>query len=160
MRRLALAGVLAVMAAVGCERGDHPTNIGKPAAQFVVSDGVQTVNLEKLRGKVVVLNLWATWCTPCLEELPSLIRLHHDMPDVAIVAVSIDQDDQVYRKFLTQRGIDFTTVRDESQRINALYGTAQIPETYVIDRQGVLRRKFVSAQNWTSPEIEKYLSHL
>ena len=160
MRRLALAGVLAVMAAVGCERGDHPTNIGKPAAQFVVSDGVQTVNLGKLRGKVVVLNLWATWCTPCLEELPSLIRLHHDMPDVAIVAVSIDQDDQVYRRFLTQRGIDFTTVRDESQRINALYGTAQIPETYVIDRQGVLRRKFVSAQNWTSPEIEKYLSHL
>ena len=160
MRRLALAGVWAVMAAVGCERGDHPTNIGKPAAQFVVSDGVQTVNLGKLRGKVVVLNLWATWCTPCLEELPSLIRLHHDMPDVAIVAVSIDQDDQVYRRFLTQRGIDFTTVRDESQRINALYGTAQIPETYVIDRQGVLRRKFVSAQNWTSPEIEKYLSHL
>ena len=160
MRRSALAGVLAVLAITGCERGDHPTNIGKPAAQFVVSDGTQTVDLSKLRGKVVVLNLWATWCAPCLEELPSLIKLHHDMPDIDIVAVSIDQDDQVYRKFLTQRGIDFTTVRDESQHINALYGTAQIPETYVIDRQGVLRRKFVSAQNWTSPEIEKYLSHL
>jgi len=165
VRRLALAGVLVVLApsllgTVGCERGDHPSNIGKAAPQFVVSDGTQTVDLSKLRGKVVVLNLWATWCLPCLEELPSLIKLHHDLPDVEIVAVSIDQDDQVYRKFLTQRGIDFTTVRDESQRINALYGTAQIPETYVIDRQGVLRRKFVSAQHWTNPEIEKYLSHL
>jgi thiol-disulfide isomerase/thioredoxin len=157
---LALAGVLTVLTITGCERGDHPSHIGKPAAQFVVSDGVQTVDLSKLRGKVVVLNLWATWCAPCLEELPSLIRLHHDMPDLDIVAVSIDQDDQVYRKFLVQRGIDFTTVRDESQRIDALYGTVQIPETYIIDRQGILRRKFVSAQNWTSPEIEKYLSHL
>jgi cytochrome c biogenesis protein CcmG/thiol:disulfide interchange protein DsbE len=163
VRRLVL-GVITVLAAVlgttGCERGDHPTNIGKPAPQFTVSDGSQTVDLNKHRGKVVVLNLWATWCTPCLQELPSLIKLHHDMPDLDIVAVSMDEDDALYRDFLTKRGVDFTTVRDASSRINTLYGTAQIPETYVIDRQGVLRRKFVSAQNWTSPEIEKYLSHL
>jgi len=157
VRRLIL-GLMAVMTIAGCERGDHPSNIGKPAPLFAVSDGTQTVDLSKLRGKVVVLNLWATWCTPCLQELPSLIKLHHDMPDIDIVAVSMD--DTVYREFLTKRGVDFTTVRDASQKINALYGTAQIPETYVIDRQGVLRRKFVSAQNWTSPEIEKYLAHL
>ncbi|RXH55312.1 thioredoxin family protein [Granulicella sibirica] len=146
-----------VAAVTGCERGDHPSNIGKAAPQFVVSDGTRSVDLSKLRGKVVVLNLWATWCAPCIQELPSLLEMHHDLPDVVIVAVSLDQDEDIYRKFLVQRHVDLETVRDESGRINALYGTAQIPETYVIDRDGVLRRKFVSAQNWTSPEIEKFL---
>ena len=152
-----MLGVLMMVAVTGCERGDHPSNIGKAAPQFVVSDGTRTVDLSKLRGKVVVLNLWATWCAPCIQELPSLLEMHHDLPDVVIVAVSLDQDEDIYRKFLVQRHVDLETVRDESGRINALYGTAQIPETYVIDRNGVLRRKFVSAQNWTSPEIEKFL---
>jgi cytochrome c biogenesis protein CcmG, thiol:disulfide interchange protein DsbE len=149
-----------VLLVVGCDRGSRPGNIGKPAAQFVISDGGQTMDLSKLRGRVVVLNLWATWCPPCIEELPSLLALHKEMPDLAIVAVSIDQDPDVYHQFLIQHHVDFLTFRDEDQRINALYGTAQIPETYVIDRQGILRRKFISAQDWTSPEITGYLSKL
>ncbi len=144
----------------GCDRGDHPGRIGKAAPQFVVTDGVQTIDLSKLRGKVVVLNLWATWCTPCIEELPSLLAMQKQLPGVTVVAVSLDEDDEVYRRFLTQHGITFATVRDPSGRVNAMYGTAQIPETYVIDRQGVLLRKFVSAQNWTSPEIEDYMKRL
>ena len=157
---LSSALVLATVFAVGCERGDHPGNVGKPAPQFVVSDGVQTADLSKLRGKVVVLNLWATWCPPCIEELPSLLSMHQILPDVAVVAISMDQDDAIYRNFLVKNHVDLTTVRDESGRINTLYGTAQIPETYIIDRDGILRRKFVSAQNWTSPEIVGYLKRL
>ena len=144
----------------GCDRGDHPKGVGSPAPTFSANDGTDHVDLASLRGKTVVLNLWATWCAPCVEELPSLLAMHRDLPDVAIVAVSIDQDDGVYRRFLTQHHVDLITVRDESQRINALYGTAQIPETYIIDRNGILRRKFVSAQNWTSPEILRYLRSL
>jgi cytochrome c biogenesis protein CcmG/thiol:disulfide interchange protein DsbE len=144
----------------GCERGDHPGNIGKPAPQFTVSDGVQSADLGKLRGKVVVLNLWATWCAPCVEELPSLLAMQKELPDVAVVAISLDQDDATYRDFLVRHHVDLVTIRDESARINTLYGTAQIPETYVIDRNGILRRKFVSAQNWTSPEIVNYLKRL
>ncbi len=146
--------------ATGCERGDHPSNIGKPAPEFTVSDGVQSVDLAKLRGKIVVLNLWATWCAPCIEELPSLLAMQHEMPDIAVVAISLDQDDTTYRAFLVKHHVDLVTIRDESARINTLYGTAQIPETYVIDRNGILRRKFVSAQNWTSPEITEYLKQL
>ena len=160
MRRVSIYALLGLTFLAGCERGDHPVNIGTPAKQFVVSDGTQTVDLSKLRGKTVVLNLWATWCAPCVEELPSLLEMHHELPDVEIVAVSIDQDENVYRKFLQQHHVDLTTVRDEDQRVNALYGTAQIPETYVIDKNGLLRRKFVSSQNWTSPEIVKYLKNL
>lgn len=152
--------LLAMALTIGCERGDHPGNIDKPAPQFVVSDGVQSVDLSKLRGKIVVLNLWATWCAPCIEELPSLLAMQRQMPDIAVVAISMDQDDEVYRTFLVKNHVDLVTIRDESGRINTLYGTAQIPETYVIDRKGVIRRKFVSSQNWTSPEIVDYLKKL
>ncbi len=145
---------------LGCDRSDHPGNIGKPAPLFVMSDGVQTVDLSKLRGKVVVLNLWATWCAPCVEELPSLLILQSRMPQLAVVGVSTDQDDQVYRQFLQRDHVDLLTVRDSDQKVNALYGTVLIPETYIIDRKGTLRRKFIGAQDWTSPEITSYLTKL
>ena len=126
----------------------------------MVRDGAQTVDLNKLRGRVVVLNLWATWCAPCIEELPSLLALQKRMPNLAIVAVSMDQDPDVYKRFLIEHHVDLITVRDEDRRVDALYGTAQIPETYIIDRKGILRRKFISSQDWTSPEITSYLSKL
>ena len=160
MRRFWTVAVLVLLVAAGCDRGDHPGRIGKAAAQFVVSDGTRTVDLSKLRGRIVLLNLWATYCAPCIEELPSLLELQKRMPEIAVVAVSIDQDPDVYRRFLVQHHVDLLTVRDEDMKVNALYGTAQIPETYVIDRQGVVRRKFVSAQVWTSPEIMSYLQKM
>jgi thiol-disulfide isomerase/thioredoxin len=160
VRRIWAGLVLGAVLATGCDRGSHPGNIDKPAPQFVISDGARTVDLSKLRGHVVVLNLWATFCAPCIEELPSLLALQKQMPELAVVAVSMDQDPDIYRRFLIQHHVDLVTIRDQDRRIFALYGTEQIPETYIIDRQGVLRRKFVSAQDWTSPEITGYLSKL
>lgn len=160
-RRYALALPVALtICAVGCDRGDHPQALTRPAPQFTISDGKETVDLAKLRGRTVVLNLWATWCAPCVQELPSLLDLHKQMPSLAIIGVAMDQSDEVYRRFLTDHQVEITTVRDADGRINELYGTAQIPETYIIDKNGVLRRKFVNAQNWTSPEITNYLAHL
>jgi len=151
---------LTVLLAAGCDRGSHPGSIGKPAPQFVVSDGEHTFDLSKLRGRVVVLNLWATNCAPCIEELPSLLALQRKMPQLAIVAVSWDENPNAYQRFLTLHHVDLLTVRDPDQRVANLYGTVLIPETYIIDRNGILRRKFVSAQDWTSPEIVNYLSKL
>lgn len=125
-----------------------------------MSDGVQTVDMGKLRGKVVVLNIWATWCAPCVEELPSLLTLQQKLPNIAVVAVSTDQDDIVYRKFLVKHSVNVLTVRDSDQKVNQMYGTVMIPETYVIDREGVIRRKFIGAQNWTSADIVDYLNKL
>jgi thiol-disulfide isomerase/thioredoxin len=150
-----LAGLVA-----GCDRGDHPQNIGKPAPRFVIGDGHASVDLSKLRGKIVVLNLWATWCAPCVEELPSLLALQKRNPNIVVVGISTDQDDEVYRRFLTTHHVDLLTVRDADQRINALYGTVMIPETYIIDRNGIIRRKFIGAQDWTGPEIADYLKKL
>ena len=152
-----LAGIVAL---TGCDRGSHPGSVGIQAPTFVMSDGVQTVDMGKLRGKVVVLNLWATWCAPCVEELPSLLTLQQKLPNIAVVAVSTDQDDTVYRKFLVKHNVDVLTVRDADQKVNQMYGTAMIPETYIIDRQGVIRRKFIGAQNWTQADIVDYLNKL
>jgi thiol-disulfide isomerase/thioredoxin len=132
-----------LLVAAGCDRGDHPT-----------------LQLSAYRGKVVVLNFWATWCPPCIEEIPSLNELQHRLPQVAVVGVSVDEDGDAYRQFLTDHRIDFTTIRDPQRRINAIYGTSRFPESYVIDREGQIRRKFVNSQDWTSPEIVNYLSHL
>jgi len=160
VRRVWASLVVGVSLVAGCDRGSHPGNIDKPAPQFVLSDGGRTIDLSKLRGRVVVLNLWATYCAPCIEELPSLLALQKQMPELAIVAVSMDQDPDVYKRFLVEHHVDVLTVRDEDQKVNALYGTVQIPETYIIDKQGVLRRKFIGAQVWTSPEITSYLSKM
>lgn len=159
--RKGLPGIVVVACLmIGCDRGQHPDNIGKVAPNFVMSDGVQTIDTARLRGKIVVLNLWATWCAPCVEELPSLLALQRRLPQIAVVGVSTDQDDLIYRRFLVQHHVDLLTVRDADQKVNALYGTVQIPETYIIDRKGVLRRKFIGAQQWTSPDIIDYLSRL
>ena len=150
----------ALMLAAGASDA-RTLQVGDVAPDFKLKliDG-STVSLADLRGQVVVLNFWATWCAPCIEELPSLLALHRQMPDLAIVSIAMDTDDAVYHRFLTAHHVEITTVRDADGRINQLYGTAQIPETYIIDRNGLLRRKFVSAQNWTGPEITAYLAHL
>jgi cytochrome c biogenesis protein CcmG/thiol:disulfide interchange protein DsbE len=159
-RNIVTSLTLVVLLATGCDRGSRPQKIAKAAPQFVINDGEKAFDLSKLRGHVVILNLWATNCAPCIEELPSLLALQQKMPELAVVAVSWDEDPDAYHRFLAKNHVDLLTIRDPDQRVAALYGTAQIPETYVIDRQGVLRRKFVSAQNWTSPEILDYLNRL
>ena len=149
---------LAVLPA--CNRGAHPAQTGKPAPDFTVSDGSSTVHLASYRGQVVLVNFWATWCGPCILEMPSLLQLHHQLPSVAILAISIDEDPDAYSTFIARRHVDLITVRDPEQKAAKLFHTDMWPETYVVDRQGVIRRKFVGAQDWTNAEIQSYLKSL
>jgi len=144
----------------GCNRGSHPAQTGLAAPTFSLSDGLTSVHLANYRGKVVLLNFWATWCPPCIEEMPSLLQLHHQDPNLVILAVSIDEDQDAYVRFLRNRHVDLITVRDPHQTAANLFHTDMWPETYVIDRNGVIRRKFIGAQDWTSPEIIHYLNSL
>lgn len=144
----------------GCNRGAHPALNGRLAPDFTVSDGTSTVHLASYRGRVVLLNFWATWCGPCNEELPSLLALHHQMPGLAIVAVSVDQDAGDYKSFIASHHVDLITVRDPDEKAASLYHSDMWPETYVIDRKGIIRSKFVGAQDWTSPEIQNFLKSL
>jgi thiol-disulfide isomerase/thioredoxin len=145
---------------LGCDRGLHPGQIGRPAPVFAVSDGLQSVDLARLRGHVVVLNFWATWCAPCIEELPSLEALQRQMPQVQIVSIASDETFTEYQSYLQRRPVHLLTVFDDKQASNALYGSFRYPETYVIDRQGIVRRKLIGPQDFTSPEIVNQLKQL
>jgi cytochrome c biogenesis protein CcmG/thiol:disulfide interchange protein DsbE len=151
--------MLAFMA-TGCDRGSHPSQTGRPAPDFNISDGTSTIHLANYRGQVVLLNFWASWCPPCILETPSLLQFHHDHPEYPILAVSIDENEGAYKRFLVQHHFDLNTVRDPNQIVATKYGTTGWPETYVIDRQGMIRRKFISAQDWNDPEIISYLKTL
>lgn len=145
----------------GCDRGDHPAQVGMEAPDFTIQDAGQSVRLDQYRGKTVVLNFWASWCPPCLEEFPSLMQLQHQVPNVVVLAVSFDTDDDAYRQYVTDNHLNnMVIVRDATQKSNLAFGTTRPPETYVIDGQGRIRRKFIGAQDWTSPEIENYLRNL
>lgn len=134
--------------------------MGKVAPDFTITDGSQTLRLADYRGRVVLLNFWATWCPPCVEEMPSLLKLHHDMPNLVILAVSIDDDADAYRRFLTTHHVDLITIRDPSESAPKLFHTDMWPETYLIDRQGIIRSKFIGAQDWSDPEIRQLLKNL
>ena len=156
----AASAALLLLASTGCDRGQRPQQLGRPAPAFSVSDGKTTVDSARMRGHVVLLNFWASWCAPCLEELPSLEDLHHQLPGVEVVGISIDEDSEAYARFVTLHRVDFLTVDDPAQKSNALFNTFRPPESYVIDKQGVIRRKFIGPQTWTSPEIVRFLKQL
>ena len=159
-RWLTLILILPLLLLPGCNRGAHPTQTGKRAPDFNLSDGSTAVHLASYRGKVVLVNFWASWCAPCLEELPSLLKLHHDDPGLVILAVSIDQSSEAYTNFIRNRHVDLITVRDPSQSAAGLFGTKMWPESYLIDRNGIIRRKFVGATDWSDPEIRTFIASL
>ena len=159
---LACVLILVILFLSGCYSGTRPPRIGTAAPDFTVRDSEHAVSLSQLKGKVVVLNFWATWCAPCIEEMPSLVRMQQRMQakGVTVLAVSVDVDDGNYRRFLKDHNVNLLSVRDPDQKSNALYGTFKFPETYIIDRNGVMRRKFIGAVDWTEPEVIDFLGKL
>ena len=165
--------LLALFALSGCDRGSNPNLVGRRAPDFTVQDSDRTVSLHDLRGKVVVLNFWATWCPPCVQEMPSLVAMQAQMKDrISVLAVNVDYDGDTYHHFLRDHNVNLLTVRDplkdeDTSKLGAtrygttrLYGTNGYPETYIIDAQGIIRRKFIGPVEWTSPEIMAYLKGL
>ena len=146
---------------VGCNDQPKVRLIGSQAPDFTVTDSDHTVSLRDYRGKIVVLNFWSAHCAPCMAEMPSLGQLQKRMGDkITVVGVAVDTEDNEYHAFLRKHGIDFLTVLDSSKKSFDRYGATGYPETTIIDRNGVARRKFVEAINWTSPEIVDYLQKL
>jgi cytochrome c biogenesis protein CcmG, thiol:disulfide interchange protein DsbE len=146
---------------LGCNDQPKLHLIGSQAPDFTLQDSERTVSLHDYRGKIVILNLWATWCPPCIGEIPDLELLQKRMGDkVTIVAVSYDDTDNAYTQFVREHKLGFLTVHDRERKLKDLYQPTGPPETYVIDRSGKVLRKFIGAQQWAGPEIVDYLQKL
>jgi cytochrome c biogenesis protein CcmG/thiol:disulfide interchange protein DsbE len=136
---------------------------GKKAEDFALELDGKPAHLSDLRGKVVVLNFWATWCPPCVEETPALNRLQKYIAsrNGVVVGVAADEDQAKYEKFLREQGVIFPTYRDPGTKddhspIAQDYGTSMYPETYIIDRKGVILRKIIGTQDWNTPDLLAY----
>ena len=153
-----IAGLLVLFAMPSYRQGE-PSLSGKPAKDFAFTLDGKPERLADMRGKVVLLNFWATWCPPCVEEAPALNQLQGRIAAKGgtILGVSVDDDQEAYDDFLKMYGIDFPTYRDAAKQIPGEYGTSMYPETYVINRDGRIERKIIGPQDWTSPTMLAYL---
>lgn len=123
----------------------------------------KNVQLSSLRGKVVVLNFWATWCPPCREEIPSMNRLQKILAGspVEIIAVNVEADGPItVPKFMQQQPLEFTVAYDVAGTVHKQYGVSKYPETFIINKDGVVVEKVIGGIDWSAPQVVNYLTGL
>lgn len=129
-----------------------------------VGDGAAAKTLASYRGQVVLLNIWATWCGPCRAEMPSIEALHHEYGPrgLMIVAVSVDEPGQqkAVRAFARELGLTFEILQDPTHEIQKAYQTTGVPETFVLGRDGTIRKKIIGATDWSSPGTRALVAQL
>lgn len=172
MRNL-LAIVLLILLPVGFAGCSDPpaqtSSAGPPAVEQAAPDFSLTdldgksYALSSLRGKVVIVNFWATWCPPCRAEMPSMEQLHRELADEGLVmlAINIEKDGrQTVPKFLTGNPHSFPILIDEKEEVQKLYGVNKFPESFVIRKNGVIDDKVIGAIDWAHPQTIAYFRDL
>jgi thiol-disulfide isomerase/thioredoxin len=149
-------GVFAVVLVIKILPQIALVGVGSRAPEFhaidLKSGGPRT--LADYRGKVLLINIWATWCEPCRAEMPAIERLHHLVTDTAfrIVSVSIDKADSgSVMAFARDFGLTFPILQNQSGDIQDIYQTTGVPESFVVDRNGVIMKKVIGAAEWDGP---------
>jgi peroxiredoxin len=162
-------GLAALVLLLWSQRGSFgPADVGAEAPSYAAATlAGDTLRLDDLRGRVVLLNVWATWCIPCVEEMPALQRLHDrlEQEGLSVVAVSVDagspgNGDADVSSFVDRFGLTFTVLRDASGRIEDAFGVAGLPTTFVIDRNGRIHRKVLGAREWDDPTLASEIQSL
>ena len=143
--------------------GIHQTVIaaGDTAPSFTITaDNGHSVSLPNFGGKILVLNFWATWCPPCIQETPSLSRLAQEFAGkgVVVLGVSVDKDPKAYQSFLQKYQPAFLTARELN--LHEDFGTFMYPETYIIDANGKVLKKIAEGVDWSDPGMTQYISSL
>lgn len=175
---LILACVLAGVLLVGCN--NEPSSekegeaqaapaapagmIGLPAPDFTLTDMQgQQVSLSQFRGKIVILNFWATWCPPCVEEMPSMEQLYREFKDkdLVVLAVNVESSGQeAVSEFLAKKSYSFKILLDPDAEIQNTYGVFRLPESFLIDRNGVVVEKVIGGRNWRLGDLYEKISFL
>jgi peroxiredoxin len=130
--------------------------VGDRAPSFnLTTENGRKISTGDFGGKLLVLNFWATWCPPCIEEMPSLSDFATQMSKqgVVVLGVSVDKNESAYKSFLQRNRLAFQVARDPGADIPAEYGSFKWPETYVINREGKVVQKYVGPRDWTDPRI-------
>lgn len=142
----------------------HVVRLGELAPNFQLRDlDGRFVALSDLRGKVVLLNFWATWCGPCRVEMPAMEALYRTFQrkDFEILAVSTDaQGAAVTRPFQQENRLTFPILHDADYRVGLTYGARTLPMTFMVDRQGVVRHQIFGARDWGAPEAHQLVQTL
>ncbi len=135
----------------------------QPAMDFALEDlSGRSVRLSDFRGKTVFVNFWASWCPPCVEELPSILKLRQTLADQGFEVLAISEDDTMedVRKFFAGNPPPFPVLMDEGQKVTRAWGTVKFPETYVVDTEGRIVAKFIGPRDWASPASVDYFRKL
>jgi len=169
LKKTLLIGIIAVLAVIGFlffygqNSGQRVKVIreGDRAPEFTLrSLEGRTASIASFRGKVVMVHFWATWCPPCVEEIPTLEKLYraHAGKDLEILAVSVNDGgaDEV-RPFMQKNRLSLPVLLDPGQSAARSYGTFKFPETYLVDREGIVSRKIIGAVDWTSPAAQEVI---
>lgn len=162
LKALLVALTIGLVGVIGWNMRDTSVREGDRAPQFSVrTDQGAQITPTEFGGKVLVLNFWATWCQPCVTETPSLSAFQRKFKNngVVVLGISIDKNEQKYKRFIQRFRVAFQTYRDPGSSISSEYGTFQYPETYII-KNGRIVRKFVADQNWMSDDIAQYIQSL
>jgi peroxiredoxin len=165
MIKLCRAVLLIVLAAAlwGCAREEKPALAGNPAPDFTLRNlAGQEVKLADLRGKVVLVNFWATWCPPCREEIPSMDRLNRAMAGkpFQMLAISIDEGGkEAVEGFFNKAGVVLPALLDPGQTTGKRYGITGVPETFIVDKKGVILKKVVGGLDWSDPMVAGFLEN-
>jgi len=155
---------LALVGAFYFQQYQVTQRVGFPAPDFVLRDlAGRTYRLSDLRGQVVFLNVWATWCPPCREEMPSMERLYRRLrgTDFHMLAVNVDEGGtDLVRQFVEQVGITFPVLLDPRGGVPQRYGVTGFPETFIIDRRGQVVHHTIGPEDWDSQAVSQYLARL
>ena len=150
----ALALLATALASPGCQPPLKAPAVGAPLPDFALTDlEGKTHRLAEYRGQVVVVNFWATWCPPCVEEMPSLEKLHRalEAKGLKVLAISVDQRTTDVARFRREHDLTFTILHDKDKKVAESYLTFKYPETYILDREGKLTWKVIGGTDWVSP---------
>jgi peroxiredoxin len=139
------------------EKAGNLPQVGQPLADFALTDlQGNTVQLSALRGNVVFINVWATWCQPCIDEMPTIERLYNQLHARGLEVVTISLDPlgaQVIEPFMRRYRLTFPVLLDVKSQMERLYGTTGVPESFIVDKQGRLVEKVVGPRDWSSPQM-------